>query len=288
LPKSRDSKPKVLLEGLQRPVHSAFADFDGDGQEDILTCEFAKWTGALAWWKNLGDNQYDKKILRNKPGAIKAYPRDLNNDGRLDIIALMAQGDEGVFIYFNEGNGKFREEQVLSFHSSYGSSYFNLYDFNKDGFEDIIYTCGDNADYPPIKKFYHGIRIFLNDGKNQFKEKQFIPLNGAYGAIPDDYDQDGDIDIAAISFFPDFKNRPEEGFVYLENKGDDQFEAYTFEQVSAGRWIVMDSADMDEDGDVDLILGSLAFEVIPKMGLVEEWVKRGVPYVILENTTIDH
>ena len=28
-----------------------------------------------------------------------------------------------------------------------GSSYFELDDFNGDGFKDILYTCGDNADY---------------------------------------------------------------------------------------------------------------------------------------------
>ena len=36
-------------------------------------------------------------------------------------------------------------------------------DFDNDGFEDLIYVCGDNADITPILKSYHGIYIFLND-----------------------------------------------------------------------------------------------------------------------------
>ncbi|MEZ4934360.1 MAG: VCBS repeat-containing protein [Saprospiraceae bacterium] len=150
----------------------------------------------------------------------------------------------------------------------------------------MIYTNGDNADFPPINKPYHGIRIFENDGKNNFKEIFFYPLHGAYNAIPADFDKDGDLDIAAISFFPDFKNTPEEGFIYLENKGKWKMEASTFNGVEKGRWIVMDAGDLDEDGDLDLILGSLAFEVIPKMGLVDKWVKNGLPYILLENKLI--
>lgn len=134
-------------------------------------------------------------------------------------------------------------------------------------------------------KPFHGVYVFTNDGDNQFEQAFFYHLNGAYGAIPRDFDLDGDIDIAAISFFPDWKNSPEEGFVYLENQGDYNYSASTFPAVNKGRWIVMDAADYDQDGDEDLVLGSLAFEVIPKMGLVEQWVRDGIPYILLENQT---
>ena len=41
-------------------------------------------------------------------------------------------------------------------------------DFNKDGLKDIIYTCGDNADYSMVLKPYHGVYIFLNEGESRF------------------------------------------------------------------------------------------------------------------------
>ncbi len=284
LPKQQNKAPIVLIDSLKRPVHTAIEDLDGDGIADFVVCEFSKWTGNLSWWKNDGKGKFTRNILRNMPGATKAYIQDLNKDNLPDIIALFGQGDEGIFIYYNEGNGKFREERVLQFPPSYGSSYFNLFDYDGDEFPDLIYTNGDNADYPPIDKAYHGIRIFQNNGKNQFKEVFFYPLQGAYAAIPSDFDQDGDLDIAAISFFPNFEKNPEESFVYLENKGNMEFSANTFPTFSRGRWIVMDSGDIDNDGDTDLILGSLSFEVIPKNDLVEQWVKKAIPFVILENT----
>jgi len=286
LPKNPQLQPKVLLDSLRRPVHTEFADLNQDGRFDLLICEFAKWTGSLSWWENRGGGQYEKHILRNMPGATKAYVQDMNGDERPDVVALFGQGDEGIFIFYNEGDGQFREERVLQFPPSYGSSYFQLFDVDDDGHLDILYTAGDNADMsPPPLKAYQGIRIFQNDGQNRFSESWFFPMPGAYKAIPADFDADGDVDMAAIAFFPDFTKQPAYSFVFLENQGDLQFKAYTFPQTNLGRWITMDAGDLDGDGDLDLALGALAFEVVPKVGLVEQWVQDGIPMLYLENTT---
>ncbi|MEO1260294.1 MAG: VCBS repeat-containing protein [Bacteroidota bacterium] len=283
LPKFKNQPPIVLIDSLRRPVHTELADLNNDGRFDLIISEFSKWTGCLAWWQNDGKGNFKKHVLRNMPGAIKAYAEDLNGDNLKDIIALFGQGDESIFIYYNQGDGQFKEERAMRFPPSYGSSYFNLFDHNNDGHQDIIYTNGDNADFPPINKPYHGIRIFENNGKNNFKEIFFYPMYGAYHAIPRDFDEDGDLDIAAISFFPDFKDNPHESFIYLENKNNYEMEASTIRGFNKGRWIVMDSGDIDGDKDTDLVLGSLAFEVIPKIGLVEKWVKDGIPFIILKN-----
>ncbi|MBK9184490.1 MAG: hypothetical protein IPM83_15635 [Ignavibacteria bacterium] len=47
----------------------------------------------------------------------------------------------------------------------------------------------------------------------------------------------------------------------------------------------MDSGDIDHDGDLDLILGSLVMEVKGRKDLVDYWVKNAIPFVILENLT---
>lgn len=283
LPVDTRQKPKVLLKDLQRPVQAAFGDLNEDGLEDFVICEFGKWTGCLSWWENQGNHSYKKHILRDKPGATRAYIVDVNGDNRPDIIALFGQGDEGVFIYYNEGNGNFKEEQVLQFPPSDGSSFFSMQDVNQDGFLDIVYTAGDNADYPPLLKPYHGVYLFVNDGNNHFSQNFFYPMPGAYKAIMNDFDLDGDQDIVAISFFPDFNISAKNGFVYLENQGENKFSAYTFPEADLGRWLVMDSGDVDKDGDMDIILGSLAFEVIPDNGLVDQWVENGIPFLLLEN-----
>lgn len=271
-----------VIDGLQRPVQITSVDLDNDGRKDYLVCEFGFMTGALSWMENLGDNKFKRHVLRDLPGAIKAYIDDYNHDGLPDIWVLFAQGDEGIFLYTNKGNGDFDEQRILRFPPSYGSSYFELDDFNKDGYPDIVYTCGDNADYSTVLKPYHGVYIFMNDTKNHFTQKFFFPINGCYKAIARDYDGDGDLDIATISFFADYERQPEESFVYLKNTGNFEFQPFTVPGTDMGRWLTMDAGDIDGDGKIDLILGN--FSIGPVMMKHKVDWKQSPPFIILKNT----
>jgi hypothetical protein len=275
------SNRDILYDGLMRPVQINRVDLNKDGKADFLICEFGNLKGALSWLENKGNDQYEYHVIRAVPGAIKTYIDDYNHDGLPDIWALFAQGDEGIFLFTNKGNGMFDTKQVLRFPPSYGSSSFELDDFNKDGFADIVYTCGDNADYSRILKPYHGVYIFLNDGRNNFTQKYFYPINGCYKAIAKDFDNDGDLDIATISFFADYAHQPEEGFVYLKNNGNFNFTPYSVEATKYGRWLTMDAGDFDGDGKIDLALGN--FSVAPGMFKSSiDWMKQP-PFLILKN-----
>ena len=282
--KDRDTVATKLLDSLQRPVNATYADLNNDGKEDIVLSEFGDRYGALSWFEMVGINQYRKHLLRGLPGAIKTMVTDLNHDGKPDIVALMAQGDEGIFIYYNNGNGSFEEKRALRFPPSYGSNYFELADFNGDSFPDIITSNGDNGDYPPILKRYHGIRIFLNNGHNEFEEKTFLPVNGIGKVIARDFDNDGDLDLASIAYFADFRNKPAEAFIYWENNGKGEFKASTIKNVLQGRWITMDAGDYDGDGDLDIVLGNADFRLgdIPAE-LKKKWDSYSPSLLILQN-----
>ena len=270
-----------LFDLLARPVQITTADLNHDGRMDYVVCEFGNLTGALSWMENDGNNQYTRHVITPVPGAIKAYVSDENHDGLPDLWVLFAQGDERISLFTNLGNGNFSERKVLRFPPSYGSSYFEFADFNKDGSPDIVYTCGDNADYSTILKPYHGVYIFLNDGKNNFTQKYFYPINGCYKAMARDFDGDGDLDLATISFFADYARQPEEGFIYLENKGNFDFQPYSIPEGETGRWLTMDVGDLDGDGREDIILGN--FSIAP--GFIKPavpWTK-GPPFLFLKN-----
>jgi FG-GAP-like repeat len=272
---------KTLLDRLQRPVQFESVDLNADGRQDLLVCEFGYLTGALNWYENKKEGGYEKHSLRAKPGAIKAVIQDYNHDGLPDIWVLFAQGEEGIYLYTNLGKGKFKEDPILRFPPINGSSYFELADFNKDGFDDIIYTCGDNADYSLVLKAFHGVYVYLNDGKNNFTQKYFYPLNGCYKAIARDFDKDGDLDLATISYFADFEHQPEEGFVYLENKGNYNFTPTSASLTQKGRWLTMDAGDYNQDGYLDLILGN--FSVAPSFIPSKIDWKKGPPFIVLKN-----
>ncbi|HEY2349671.1 MAG TPA: VCBS repeat-containing protein [Puia sp.] len=272
---------------LQRPVQSVKIDLNGDGKLDELVCEFGHLTGALSWFENMGDNKYLRHVLRPIPGAIKAYAQDYNHDGLPDLFVLFAQGEEGIFLFTNRGHGQFDQKKILDFPPSYGSTYFEMDDFNHDGFPDIVYTCGDNADFSVVLKPYHGVYIFLNDGHWNFKQQYFFPINGCYKAMARDFDGDGDLDLAVISFFADYQKQPEEGFVYLENKGDFNFLPHSLRATQKGRWLTMDVGDLNKDGKPDILLGN--FSIAPSFIKPKVDFRKGPAFLYLKNiSTLPH
>jgi hypothetical protein len=274
---------KMLADSLPRPVSFEQADMNKDGRPDFVVCGFGNFAGSLFWLKNTGEGHFEKIVLRNQPGSTQAKVDDFNNDGRLDILALMAQGDEGIFLYEQLADGGFHEKNLLRFSPVAGSISIDLADFNQDGYPDIIYTSGDNADFSKILKPYHGVYIYLNDGHWNFKQAFFFAINGCFKALARDYDLDGDIDIATISYFPDFIRRPEESFVYLQNEGHYNFKAFSFPQHAIGRWLTLDAGDLDGDGDLDLVLGNLS--IGPANTHSHANWEIGPAFVLLENKT---
>lgn len=272
---------------LQRPVHANFADMDGDGDEDAVVCEFGRNLGALAYYENTGSD-YVRKVLFNDDGPVVTHIRDFNNDGKPDIMALMANADEGIDVFVNEGGGEFLRKRLFRFDPTYGCAGLEIADMDGDGDEDLILCNGDNMDYPPILKANHGVRIFLQTDKMQYQEAMFLPLNGAYGVEVADFDGDGDNDIAAVSYFPDFSKRPQESFVYFENNPGLQFKASTIRESQDARWMIVDSGDLDGDGDIDLVLGAFNVQIADAgEERFQRWVKKDIPILFLENQSIN-
>ncbi len=276
-----------VLTNLVRPIESAVGDLTGDGRPDLVVCSYGNLTGVsgkLAWYKNHGDGHYEEHILLDRPGATRCQLFDYNHDGRLDIIALMAQAREGVSLFRNDGGGEFTEIHLLTQPPAWGFVSLQVTDFNGDGHPDLLLGNGDLGDFECPPKRYHGIRIYLNDGHWKFREAFFYPQNGTYQAIAADFDNDSDLDIAAISFFPDYARSPEESFVYLANQGNLEFSAWTFPECERGRWITMDVGDLDGDQDPDIVLGA-AYKVPFRTTdeLQERWKREGPSLLILRN-----
>ncbi|HEY1169866.1 MAG TPA: VCBS repeat-containing protein [Verrucomicrobiae bacterium] len=280
---------QVLLSKLRRPVETAVADLNQDGREDLVVATYGNILGSFAWYELKADGTYEEHILVDRPGAVGLAIHDFDDDGKPDIVVLMAQSHESILLLLNKGQGRFEEKAITQKHPAWGMSHLEMVDFNKDGKPDLLVTNGDNGDtamFSNCIKPYHGIRLYLNEGGGKFQEAWFYPLYGAYRAIAKDFDLDGDMDIAAIAFFPNYLGGFKESFTYLENRGGMKFTPYTFPESISGRWITMDAGDLDGDGDADIVLGAFnrSFGDIPQL-LGDTWEERGPSIMVLENTT---
>lgn len=264
---------KVLLRSLKRPVHLTMADLNWDGIDDYLICNYGNESGNLSWY----DGQtLEEHRLKNAPGARITVMADMNGDGKADIVALFCQAREVISIFYQKEKGQYEESIVQQFPPVYGSSCLDVADMNADSKPDIIYTNGDNADYSNELKRYHGVRIFLNEDENKFTEQYFCPVHGAGNVRALDVDKDGLMDLAVTSFFPDNQQAPNEGFLLFRQKANLQFEIITFSEASLGRWLVMDTGDLNQDGKPDIILGNFV-----KAGLGQRAPIKNTPAFIL-------
>jgi len=198
---------QTLIKGVGRVSEARSADFDGDGDLDII-CAIFGWrkVGGIIYLENeaaLGEApRFKRHVIDPRAGAINLPICDIDGDGRLDFIALISQQHEFIYAYLNRGPGRFEPHLLYRApHSNWGSVELKLVDLDKDGDLDLLYTHGDTLD-DEIPKPYHGVSWLENLGSLEFLEHPLTNLYGAYAASAGDLDGDGDLDIAISAFLP--------------------------------------------------------------------------------------
>ncbi len=82
---------RVAAEGLPRVADVRAGDLDGDGDPDLAVAAFGYDHGETLWLENRGGWAFEPRVLQRFSGAINALAADLDDDGALDIAALVSQ-----------------------------------------------------------------------------------------------------------------------------------------------------------------------------------------------------
>lgn len=257
--------PIVLLKDVGRVSDVQAADLDGDGDLDLAVAEFGwRATGRVLWMQNNGPTESPKftvHVIDPRHGAIHVPIVDLNKDGRLDVVVLLAQEHESVEVFLNQGAGKFEKEVLYAVGDpSFGSNGIQMVDLDHDGDDDVLYTNGDMFDSEVLKPYY-GIQWLENRGHYPFEVHHIAKLPGVHRALAGDIDNDGDLDIVACAMWP--SNLRDDGFkrgfdsvIWLEQTESFHFRRHVIE---AGRCIhaSLELSDLNRDGRLDVVAGAI-------------------------------
>ena len=266
--KARQFEVIPLIEKIGRVADAQAADFDGDGDLDIIAAEFGWVTvGRILYLENLGlqDSQgrpsFRPVTLDDRPGGIHVPIVDLNGDGKPDFLALISQHHETVVAFLNRGDGQFEKKEVFTApHPHWGTSGIEPADMDGDGDLDVLLTAGDTMDDQIQFKPYQGVSWLENQGSYPFVYHSIGRYYGAMRAEAGDLDGDGDLDVVAAAWLPELTEDKRKamslpGLVW-------------FEQTSAGAFtprVLRDDAcdhptleigDIDADGLLDVITGT--------------------------------
>ncbi|MBL1141101.1 MAG: VCBS repeat-containing protein [Proteobacteria bacterium] len=299
--KGSEPKARMLVNGRHRFVTHSRYDLNNDGLEDMVTTGFGDgiWYDSGARLSIYWQTPEYEKIWKNAPAKIPSGPlqgalretvldelagyidseiADINEDGKPDIVTLIAQGNQHVVVYLNEGNEKFSRHIVIKNPPSFGGNNITVKDYDGDGHLDIALVSGDNmggnyiGNLIPSPRPRHGLRLFKNNGNLNFSEEYYYQMHGAIRTVSEDFDQDGDIDMAMIALFPLWNIEEPETFVYMENQGNWKFTTSTLPRDFFSVWCDIEAADVNGDQKLDIVLGLGNFPTL----VPDDWLTRKI------------
>jgi hypothetical protein len=292
-PEDHDKGAVIWLRGIGQGKFSAFwldgwprvadveaADFGGNGWNDLLVAAFGwRKTGRISIMENRTANprqpSFTEHVIDSRTGAIHAIPVDLNHDGKMDFVALLAQEHETVVAYINLGNYKFEQKVIYQApHPNWGSTGIQLVDLDGDGDLDVLMTHGDTFD-DGIVKPYHGIQWLENTGTYPFVEHTLASMAGVHRAQAIDLDGDGDLDIVACALLAsgsDVDEKTLPALVWLEQTKKGVFVKHTIE-MGVPRHATLDLGDVNQDGRPDIVVGNFSIDK-PAASWVDVWVQQ--------------
>ena len=225
------------------------ADMDGDGDLDIVSASYEDDT--IAWYENDGaanPSWTAADIATNADGARSVHAADMDGDGDLDIVSASYEDDT---IAWYENDGAADPSWAAADISTTASGAKSVYVADMDGDGDLDIVSAEDLN--------NQINWYVSDGA---LDPSWSKLNVATSAMKAngvhvaDLDGDGDLDIVSASSGDDT-------VAWYENNGAayPSFSGTDIDTNADGAKSVY-VADMDGDGDLDIVSASSADDTI--------------------------
>ncbi|MEN0048578.1 MAG: VCBS repeat-containing protein [Bacteroidota bacterium] len=261
-----DYKPQVLLPHKMSAFGPSLAvsDVNGDGLEDVFVGSAVMEVASLYLQDQAGNFTASNLELWQKDKRhedLDAAFFDADNDGDLDLY-VVSGGNEFLKdspsyqdrLYLNDGNGNFSKRNDLLPEIRISGSKVRPMDFDQDGDLDLFV----GGRHTPWKYPEPTSSLLLKNEGGKFIDAtaELAPDLKSIGMVNDaawmDSDQDGWQDLVLIGeWMPLTILQNQKGIFKRANASN------YLDQDSNGWWFGLEVADVDQDGDQDIIAGNL-------------------------------
>ena len=236
------------------------ADFDGDGDLDVVC---GSWGNAnIAWYENMDGlgNFGERQVIYGAIFTNYCLPVDIDGDGDMDIVA--ARNTNFILFENLDGQGNFGDSQTIV---SDLLTVKNILaeDLDNDGDMDILFSTNTGGFQIP------GSISWLENlnGQGNFGEQQdiitFLSIEDSFDLA--DMDNDGDLDI--ITNGSDSSVNQMGWFENIDGQGNFDETRIVIDPINSTTFVK--AADIDDDGDVDVISGrSGKLSIYEKLGVL--------------------
>ena len=234
----------VITSDVDRPHFVHAADFDGDGDADVVSTSIND--NKIAWYRNedgAGNFAPEEVIFSYLPDRVQSvYSADIDSDGDVDLFS--ASDSDGRLSWYENinGSGQFGAKTTID-SGLIGQINVSISDLNGDGHLDVLST----SSFEDKLAWYRH-----EDGAGSFSDQQIISqtTENVTAIKSADLDQDGDMDVVVTS-------HTQNKLSWYENEngmGSFSSEQVISEQIYSAR--LLEVTDMDNDGLLDLVCSS--------------------------------
>jgi predicted nucleotidyltransferase len=228
----------------------AFADVDGDSDQDLLITGFTNSFQIIAkLYTNDGNGNFTEVTGTPFEGVWRSSVAFADVDGDSDQDVLISGRNNSnqpvAKLYTNDGTGNFTEVAGTPFDGVLRSC-LAFADVDGDTDQDVLIT-GRNSSNQPVAKLY------TNDGNGNFTEVSGTPFQGVWQSSVAFADVDGDADQDVLIVGGNSNTGQLFATLYL-NDGLGSYTQVTGTPFDSAQRCSIDFADVDGDSDQDVLI----------------------------------